>query len=248
MTSVVNLSYPKPEIALIAMEDQEHHNTMSKELEAGIAEAFAKIEGNDQVKVVITQGFGNYYLCGGTQENLEELHEGKKKFTDSDVFMRPLQCKLPTIAAVQGHAIGGGLTFACLHDFMFLSKGSTYAAPYMKYGFTPGVGSTYLIPKRFGDHCGKQMLFTARHYNSQQLVEMGSLIPFYPKKEVIPLAMQLAEDITDKTLTSVKLLKEQLSLRMRSILPSIFEKELTMHAQTLTSPEALKRIKESYQK
>ena len=246
MSKVIKLSYPQPEIALITMTDKEHRNTFSEELTAGIIDAFNEIEDNSKLKVVITVGYGNYYSCGGTLEELKTLTAGKETFDELAFFKLPLECELPTIAAVQGHAIGGGLAFACLHDFIILARGVIYSANFMNYGFSPGMGVTDTIVKKFGDYCGKRLLFTANQYTSKDLNAMSIPLPLYPRDEVIKEAMVLATSIADKTLTSVKLLKEQLSADVREALPGVIEKELAMHAKTITSEEALKRIKDRY--
>lgn len=246
MSEVIKISYPEPCIAIIAMEDKEHQNTFSGQFITGLQDAFCSVEANPDVKVIITHGYGNYYASGGTLSELTELGKGEKSFADLNFFKLPLLCKLPTIAAVQGHAIGGGLAFACLHDFMFLAKGASYGANFMKYGFTPGMGSTYTIPERFGTNCGYQLLFSARQYTTKQLEALNCLLPFYQKEDVLEQALQLARDISDKTLTSIKLLKEQLSDKMRTALPGVIAKEVAMHAKTITTQEAHQRIKENF--
>lgn len=246
MSDCLKLSYPKDEIALIEMHDEQHKNTFSPDLVESISDAFAQISENNKLKAVITTGFKNYYSCGGTLKELQKLNRGEMVFTDLDFFKLPLMCELPTIAAVQGHAIGGGLAFACLHDFQFLSRGSIYSANFMKYGFTPGMCSTYTVPLRFGANCGNQLLFSAKQYTSKELMAMGCQLPLYSKSEVIEKSMQLAESISEKTLTSVKLLKRQLSRDLRERLPAILEQELAMHAETITSEEAQRRINDEF--
>ena len=246
MNDVVYLTYPEPEIAIITIEDRVNHNTITEQLQRGIVKAFADIEANPNVKVVITHGYENYYVCGGDKEGLLELSKGVKTYADFPFFTLPCTCKVPTIAAVQGHAIGGGLAFACMHDFIFLATGVIYSANFMKYGFTPGMCSTYTIPKRFGANCGHHMLFTARQYDWEELQELHCLLPFYPKNEVIEQALQLAKDISNKTATSVKLLKEQLSFETRLELPKVIKNEVAMHAKTITSEEAISRIKAEF--
>lgn len=246
MGKVIYLTYPEPEIALIRMEDKEHRNTFSQDFILGIIEAFKEIENNPKVKVVITLGYDNYYACGGTLEQLKMLTTAKKTFDEFPFFKLPLECKLPTIAAVQGHAIGGGLAFACLHDFVFLGRGAIYSANFMNYGFTPGMGATYTLVKKFGEYCGKRLLFTAKQYSSKELESMKIPLPIYPREEVLNEAMALARDISNKTLVSVQLLKEQLSSELKSALPGVIKKELAMYAQTITSRESLQRVQERY--
>lgn len=248
MKDVVHLSYPQPEIAMIAIENRESKNSITQEVNLGLVNAFASIDANPNVKVVVTHGYDNYYACGGDYEGLMELATGDKSFADIEFFTLPLKCKVPTIAAVQGHAIGGGLAFACLHDFIFLASGVIYSASFMQYGFTPGMGTTYTIPKRFGSNCGSQMLFSAKPFSKKDLESLNCLLPLYPKNEVIEQALQLAKDISENTLTSIKLLKEQLSFETREILPSIIEKEVIMHSKTIKTEESILRIKQIFGK
>ena len=246
MNDVVHVSYPQPEVAVIAMEDRVNNNTFTEKLQRGIKEAVESIEANPLVKVVITHGYDNYYLCGAERKGLLELTKGEKTFADSDFYMKPLTCKVPTIAAVQGHAIGDGLSFACLHDFIFLASGVIYSANFLKYGFTPCMGSSYTIPKHFGANCGYHMLYTAKQYDRDELQSLDCLLPFYPKNEVIEHSLQLAKDISDKTMTSVKLLKEQLSAQTRRILPHIIDKEVAMQVAIMTTDEVKNRIRDAY--
>lgn len=62
----------------------------------------------------------------------------------------PLYCKIPVIAAMQGHAIGAGWAMGLFCDYTIFSEESVYQSPYMRYGFTPGAGSTLIFPQRFG--------------------------------------------------------------------------------------------------
>lgn len=246
MSDVVTLEYPTAEIAVITMADDAAKNTMSPEIVSGLQQAFAEVNDKPDIKVVITTGFGNYYSCGGTLAELEELNRGERTYADLPFFTLPLECKVPTIAIVQGHAIGGGLAFACLHDFMFLTHGSAYGANFMKYGFTPGMCSTYMIPKRFGEIIGKQMLFSAVIYRAKELIAMNCPIPFYPKDEVTKVGMEFAEQLADKTLTSLQLLKKHMNRELETAIPEVIELEVAMHAQTITTPEALERIKKLF--
>lgn len=248
MNKVIHLTYPEPEIALITMEEREGHNTFTEAFSDGLCEAFQKIKENNKLKAVITTGYDTYYACGGSHKGLDTLNQGEHTFEDFKFFKLPLTCELPTIAAIQGHAIGGGLAFACLHDFLILSRASMCTANFMNLGFTPGMGATYTIPKRFGDYCGNRMLFTGEQYFREELEAMNAPIPLVHKNEVIPEALKLARSIADKTLTSVKLLKEQLSTDLREALPGVIKKELAMHAKTINSPEALARIEARFGK
>ena len=103
----------------------------------------------------------------------------------------PLDCKIPVIAAMQGHAIGGGFSLGLFADFVLLSRESIYTASFMKYGFTPGFGSTYIFPKKLGTVLGSEMLLTARKYRGEELKKRGASFEVYPRAEVLEIILLL---------------------------------------------------------
>ena len=151
----VNLTYPEAGIALVVMEERAQRNTFSKALVEGLMTTFAQISENPAVKVVVLHGYDNYFCCGGTQELLIQIYEGKLNFNHLPIYRLLLDCAVPTISAMQGHALGGGFTFGCYADLIVMAEESMYGANFMKYGFTPGMGSTYILPHKFGAHCNQ---------------------------------------------------------------------------------------------
>ncbi|MCX6048539.1 MAG: polyketide synthase [Chloroflexi bacterium] len=238
----VNLTYPETGIALVAMQDRSAHNTFSKALVEGLMTTFAQISANPTVKVVVLHGYDNYFCCGGTQEELIHFYEGKMKFSDLPIYRLLLDCAVPTISAMQGHALGGGLAFGCFADLLVMAEESMYSANFMKYGFTPGMGATYILPHKFGALLGGEMLLSANHYHGGALRERGISAKVVKKKEVIPTALTLARDLANKSLVSLKLLKAHLTQRIKSELPSFIEQELAMHAVSFAQPEVKERI------
>lgn len=238
----VTVTYPEAGIALVAMADRSHHNTFSKALIAGLMTAFAQIRENPTLKVVIVHGYDNYFCCGGTQEELIGIYEGKINFSDLPIFRLLLDCELPTISAMQGHALGGGLAFGCYADLIVMAEESLYSANFMKYGFTPGMGATYILPHKFGALLGGEMLFSANSYHGGALRERGIAARVVKKKDVIPTALTLARDLANKPLLSLKLLKAHLTQRIQAELPAIIEQELAMHALSFAQPEVRERI------
>lgn len=88
-----------------------------------------------------------------------------------------------------------------------------YSANFMKYGFTPGMGATYIIPKRFGETLGNEMLLTARNYYGAELKKRSAPVKIVSKKDMISVAMGMARGLADKPLLPLKILKKYLTLR-----------------------------------
>ena len=174
------------------------------------------------------------------------LQEGHGRFTDSSLYSLPLECEVPVISAMQGHGIGGGFVFGLFADFVVLSRESVYTANFMKYGFTPGMGATCVLPRKLGFALGGEMLLSARTYRGEELERRGVPFPVLARTAVLPYAHELANDLADKPRVSLVALKSHLSSALRVELPAIIEKEVAMHAQTFHLQEVGARIRSEY--
>ncbi|HSS01139.1 MAG TPA: polyketide synthase [Kofleriaceae bacterium] len=226
----------------ISLEDNGARNMFSPALVEGLRRAFADLVDDVAVKVVVVRGYDNYFCCGGTRAELLRFADGKAGFADLDFYRILLDCPIPTIAAMQGHALGGGLAFGCYADMLVLAEESVYAANFMRYGFTPGMGATYILPKRFGDTIGSEMLWTARGYRGRQLRERGVQVPVVKRSDVVPAARALAAELSERPRASLVLLKERLNAEIKRALPAVIAAESRMHEVTFALPEVRARI------
>lgn len=249
MDNVVKLS-KEGAVAVVALEEREYGNTFTRRFIRDLKDTFSTIQQHPGIKVVMVHGCDNYFCCGGTKEELIELCEGfgqKQKeaspqFTDLNFHDLLLRCEVPVIAAMQGHALGGGLAFGCFADIIVMGEQCLYSANFMKYGFSPGMGATYILPKKLGESLAAEMLLTARNYYGRELKERGAPVKIVNKQEVIKTAMEIAKDLADKPLLSLKVLKEHLTQQTRAELPKAVAKELEMHQITFAQPGVRTRI------
>lgn len=242
MEQVVTLTELGNDIVQITMQDRAARNTFSRPLIEGLLAIFEKIKNNQTYKVVILTGYDNYFSCGGTKEELFKIYRKELQFNELEFFTYPMTLDIPVISAMQGHAIGGGLAFGCFADFMILGRECIYTTNFMKYGFTPGMASTYLVPLRFGQVVGNEMLFTAENYRGGQLAERGIPQKVVPKKQVLAEAIDLAQKLAQKPRLSLKTLKAHLTKDIIAKVPTIIEEELKMHSITFHQPEVQQRI------
>lgn len=245
MSSVVKLSVDE-DIATVVMKDHDGRNMFTPALIDGLLETFESIRSHPTAKVVVVHGYDSYFCSGGTKEELLGILDGTVKFDDVPFYDLPLQCDLPVISAMQGHALGGGLVFGAYGDLLVLAEECLYGAVFMKYGFTPGMGGTYIIPEKFGVVLGTEMLFTARNYYGHELRSRGVSARVVKKSEVIPAAMNLARDLASKPRLALVELKRELARSSREVLLSVIERELEMHRKTFAQPEVRERIEELF--
>src|SRR5262245_8959043 len=155
------------------MEDREHKNTFSPDLIDGLIKTFAQIAEDESLRVVVIHGYDTYFCSGGSKDELLRIISGELYFDRLGFYALLLDCPIPTIAAMQGHAIGGGLAFGCFADLIILATESLYTANFMNYGFTPGMGATCILPAKFGIVLGAEMLQTGRSYQGGELQQRG---------------------------------------------------------------------------
>lgn len=249
MENVIKLTKDGP-IAVVVMEEREYGNTFTQRFILGLLDAFKMIGQDHGIKVVIVHGYDNYFCCGGTKEELITLHKGagkeesrdQAKFSDTGFHDLFLRCEVPVISALQGHALGAGLALGCTADIMVMGEQCIYSANFMKYGFTPGFGATYIIPRKLGQPLGNEMLLTARNYYGHELKERGAPVKIVHKQQVKQTAFEIASDLADKPLVSLKVLKKHLACQIRSEFSVAVQKELEMHQITFPQPEVRERI------
>lgn len=233
-------------IFVVTMRDEQYKNAFSKEMVAELNQAFEMVEGNESCRVVILTGYDSYFSTGGTKEALLALHEGTARFTDNNLYSLPLRCSVPVIAAMQGHGIGGGLILGLFADITILSRESVYTANFMRYGFTPGMGATLVMPLKLGLPLAEEMLLSGNSYRGAELELRGIPFAVHTRPEVLPAAMKLARQLAEKPRLSLVTLKDHLTRDLRNRLSGITEQEVEMHRRTFSQLEVKNKILSSF--
>jgi polyketide biosynthesis enoyl-CoA hydratase PksI len=246
MNEVIKLQWLNEVIALVAMEDRASKNRSSEEFMSGLDAAFRTIESSSQTRVVVITGYDNYFCCGGTREQLLRVASRQTKFTDFAFADRLLRCEIPVVAAMQGHAIGGGLVFGAYADVIVLAEECLYSTNFMRYGLTPGIGATWVIPYKFGNTLGWEMLLTAKNYFGRELRERGAPVRVAQKADVVELSLSLAREIAEKPLLALRELKRRFYESVRNEQTAAVQKELQMQADVSADSEIMKRIQSLY--
>jgi 3-oxoacyl-(acyl-carrier-protein) synthase/thioesterase domain-containing protein/enoyl-CoA hydratase/carnithine racemase/acyl carrier protein len=244
---VVDFYEVEPGIVLVTMQDRVNKNTFSYELVVGLFKAFESIQTNSNYKVVVLTGYDSYFASGGTKEVLLDIYEGKAKFTDSNIYSLALDCKIPVIAAMQGHAIGAGWSMGMFCDLIVMGRESVYTSNYLKYGFTPGAGATLIFPEKIGISLTQEILYTGNNFYGSELAAKGFPFPVLSRKEVLPYALQLAKTLAEAPRETLIALKDLMAESIRAKVSSAYEKELKMHEKTFVNQSEVKeRIQSRY--
>ncbi|HEX6101217.1 MAG TPA: polyketide synthase [Thermoanaerobaculia bacterium] len=230
-------------VVSIALCDEGGRNMFSPELVAAVTEAFDHVRAVPHYKAVVLAGSGEYFASGGTREGLLAIARGAARFTDAAIYRLPLDCELPVIAAMQGHAAGAGWAMGLFCDLAILAEESVYHAPYMQYGFTPGAGSTLIFPHRLGPELGREILFTGNPYKGRELKSRDASITVLPRARVHRHALSIASRLAMASRQALIGQKAERSGSLRERLDGVIERELAMHELTFVgNGEAAERI------
>jgi polyketide biosynthesis enoyl-CoA hydratase PksI len=239
---IVTLEEVSPGVAQITMQDRESKNAFSESLVRELMAQFANVSRDHRYKAVILTGYDTYFASGGTKAGLLAIHDRRTSFNATNFYSVALDCEIPVISAMQGHGIGGGLVMGLFADFVIMSRESYYTANFMRYGFTPGMGATYILPKKLGFSLAHELLLNGGGYRGADLEKRGLPFPVLPRKDVLPHALELAKDLSEKPRLSLVTLKHHLVTELRQELPGVIAKELQMHEVTFHQDEVKQRI------
>lgn len=211
--------------------------------------ALAVIAADTSIRVVILAGEGRHFSAGASRESLIEARakEGITLYTarlPRDLLALPV----PTVAAMAGHAIGGGFALGLWCDLALLAEESLYGANFMALGFTPGMGSTVVLEEALGAPLARELLFTGRLVKGRELKAAGVPLShaIVPRAEVGHRALAVARELAAVPREAAVLLKASLAGRRRERLDRALADEQANHACLFGDPATRRRIDRSY--
>ncbi len=234
-------------IATLKMNDSEGKNIFSRAFIEDLLRGLDELENKYKPKVVILQGLKEVFCGGADKQTLLDLCDGKVDMGDVSVSERLVSAPFPLIAAIEGHAVGGGLLVALCCDIIVAARESRYGAVFMTMGFTPGMGSTTLLAEAVGPYIANEMMYTGKRFRGSELEKKNTQINYIvPRDDVLAKARDLALQISEVNIQSLYLLKHSLSARKKKLLTEARLQEDLMHRISFSSPETRRTIEERY--
>jgi polyketide biosynthesis enoyl-CoA hydratase PksI len=247
MTDSITMSEDASGITYLKLNDTKHKNCFTDAFIADFIKALDAVEENKSPQVLVLHGLPDVFCAGADKENLIALSRGEVRVKDLLISERILNIKCPVIAAMEGHAVGGGLMVAVCCDMVVAARESRYGATFMELGFTPGMGCTMLLELLVGPFLAAEMMYTARLFKGSELAARGAQFnAIVPRDEVMKTALDMALRIQDKNPDSLALLKYTLTARKKKLLVEARVQEDLMHRITFGLPETKRRIEELY--
>lgn len=233
-------------IGRLIMSDEEGKNIFSDAFIADFLSSLDELEA-EQPPVIMLEGLPEVFCGGADKENLMDLARGKIAVKDLVLSERLINTPAPVVAAMEGHAMGGGLVLGLCCDIMVMARESRYGAVFMSMGFTPGMGTTTLLREAVGPYVAAEMMYTGRRFRGRELAEKGAQVNhILPKDQVLSKALDVARNIAERNQKSLYLLKYAITAPKRKLLVDARLQEDMMHSISFGYPETKAAIDDLY--
>jgi polyketide biosynthesis enoyl-CoA hydratase PksI len=234
-------------LAVLRMQDAAGKNTFSQDFVAAVVQALGELGRAPTVKAVVVCGLPTVFSGGGDREVLLGLAEGRIAPYDLLLTRALLEVPVPTIAAMAGAAVGGGLIFGLACDLVFMAQERRYGCNFMDLGFTPGMGTTRLLQAAVGSYVAAEMMFGAQYFRGSELAARCAQVNgILPAAEVERRALDVGRRICEKPRAALGLLKRALGLPRRVAFEEARTAESMMHELCFADPATLANIRANY--
>jgi enoyl-CoA hydratase/carnithine racemase len=188
-------------VATITLNRPERRNAFHFRLGAELEAAYARCDEDDAVRAVVLTGAGKAFCVGadmgGGEKTFEDV-EGGRRAADPGPGIRRLaayKVRKPVIAAMNGHAVGVGLTLALQCDLRFVAQDSKLAFPFVRRGVIPELCSHAILPRVIGFSRAADLLLSGRTFRGEEAAELGLASEALPAEAVVPRAREWARDV-----------------------------------------------------
>ena len=232
-------------VALITVNDPERRNAVTAEISAGLRAAVDAAEANTDVHALIVTGAGKAFCAGADLTALGEATEDGLR-TIYDGFLAVANCALPTIAAVNGAAVGAGLNLALAADVRIAGPAALFDPRFQKLGIHPGGGATWMLQRAVGVQAARASLLFGMRFDAEAAVRYGLALevaddPVAAAKELAAGPAAAPRDVVLATKASMRATANPGSID-RDQHSIAVDTELKPQAASILSPEFAQRL------
>jgi enoyl-CoA hydratase/carnithine racemase len=192
-------------VATVTLNRPQAMNTWTAVMAAELSEAMRRCHDDDAIRAVVLTGAGDRAFCAGA-----DLTRGGGTFSGRDASgarraepaarpTYPFEIAKPVIAAINGHAVGVGITYPMLADVRIVAENAKIAFAFVRRGVLPELASHVTVARVAGLSGAADLLLTGRTITGREAAELGIASRALPQADVLPAAIAMARDIADNT-------------------------------------------------
>jgi len=204
-------------VALLTLNVPERRNAMTEALTSAWSRTMTDLRADPELRAVVVTGAGTVFCAGGDlswisgddPENVTPDRLRAKMYPFYSAWLAIRDLPVPTIAAVNGAAVGAGLCLALACDLRYAGPRARFSAPFTTLGMHPGMAATWLLPEAVGMPRAREIFYAGRVVHAEEAVQWG--LASAVAEDVLAHATGVAEQIAGTAPVAVRLTKAALA-------------------------------------
>ncbi|MEE9279372.1 MAG: enoyl-CoA hydratase-related protein [Myxococcota bacterium] len=233
----------KDQVATITLNRPERMNAWNAQMGAELGDALFACNENDEVRAVVITGAGRAFCAGADLGGGGDTFSGRERRQqeappEPRQNILPWQVDKPVIAAINGHAVGVGITYPMTCDIRYVAENAKIQFAFVRRGIIPELSSHVIVSRVAGLSNAADLLVTGRMVLGKEFAEMGLATRALPAEEVLPAALEHARDVANAAPVAVAISKRLLWEGLTSSVPEMGRRENQLFAWAGNQPDA----------
>jgi len=231
-------------VALLTLNRPERMNAFSGEMGEALGRAFRRCDEDDAVRAVVLTGAGRAFCSGADLSNPAATFDlsglDPATFSAAAIDFPAFRVRKLVVAAVNGHAIGLGMTLAMQCDLRIFAREGKYGVVQVRRGAMPDAYSHWTVLRAVGLARAAELLLTGKTFPGDELERLGVASRVLPAAEVLPASLELARDVAVNAAPLSVAVSKRLLWEAPMLTPEQVEaKETQLHLHLLSRPDAV---------
>jgi enoyl-CoA hydratase len=229
-------------VRIVTMNRPDHRNAINEHLHGELTRVWRSLADDRGARAVVLTGAGNAFSAGGDASWLRQVASDEEmRWRSLDEARRlateVLACPLPTIAAVNGPAVGLGSSIASMCDIVLMSTSAYFADPHVAIGLAAGDGAVATWPSLIGPQAAKYYLFTGERIDADKALQLGLAQDVVGGGDLMSSAVALAHRLAALPPAALRATKRAVNLQIERSAATCLEFACAAEADNFTGPD-----------
>lgn len=200
----------RDKVGIITINRPEVRNALDRDAWRLLHGAFAELDNDPSIRVIVVTGAGEKaFVAGADLNSLKVRTSVETLYGETPTIVAAIESAMkPTIAAINGFALGGGLELAMACDIRICSKAAKLGQTEINVGILPGAGGTQRLSRLVGTAKAKEMIFTGKIITAEEAEKIGLVNCVVEPQELMEKTLAMAKDIADKSSVTLQVAKQ----------------------------------------
>ena len=233
-------------VAVLTLDRPENRNAFSGAMGLSLGRAYQACDADDEIRAVVVTGAGDAFCAGAdfSSTGAETFARAEAPaFSSSPVEPPAFRVRKPVIAALNGHAVGIGLSLAMQCDIRIVAREGKYGFLHTRRGVLPDAYAHWTVPLAVGFSRALELFLTGRRFGGDEAFALGLATQVLPAAEVLPAAMAMAREIATQVAPLSAAVSKKLLWESRTMSPEEIEKmETILHHVVMGEQDAVEGV------